>query len=286
MCINYSIIIPHKNVPVLLSRCLKSIPRRKDVQIIVVDDNSDSSIVDFNKFPGMGEPSVEVYFTKEGKGAGYARNIGMRHAKGKWLLFADADDYYEEGFLSVLDVQVNSQYDIVFYDASGEDKSPIDRCKYYNDIYQRYFKGICSIDELKYLIWVTWNKMFRSILIFSNKLEFDEIPVGNDAFFSLKASKLAKDVLVLPEKLYIATYNPNIITFKKRNFTRELEFLNIDIRINRFLRNHHLSSRQNHLISMKKLYNLIKLYGIRCMIMYLTEIHRRDSLLHYIFFTH
>lgn len=39
--INYSIIIPHKNIPHLLQRCLKSIPRRKDVQIIIVDDNSD-----------------------------------------------------------------------------------------------------------------------------------------------------------------------------------------------------------------------------------------------------
>ena len=38
--INYSIIIPHKNIPNLLQRCLDSIPNREDVQIIVVDDNS------------------------------------------------------------------------------------------------------------------------------------------------------------------------------------------------------------------------------------------------------
>ena len=40
--INYSIIIPHKNSTVLLERCLKSIPCRKDVQVIVVDDNSEN----------------------------------------------------------------------------------------------------------------------------------------------------------------------------------------------------------------------------------------------------
>ena len=45
--INYSIIIPHKNIPNLLQRCLDSIPNREDVQIIVVDDNSDPNIVDF-----------------------------------------------------------------------------------------------------------------------------------------------------------------------------------------------------------------------------------------------
>ena len=36
----FSIIIPHKNIPSLLQRCLDSIPKRDDVQIIVVDDNS------------------------------------------------------------------------------------------------------------------------------------------------------------------------------------------------------------------------------------------------------
>ena len=49
--INYSIIIPHRNIPLLLRRCLDSIPRRMDIQIIVVDDNSDPGQVDFEHFP-------------------------------------------------------------------------------------------------------------------------------------------------------------------------------------------------------------------------------------------
>jgi len=36
----FSIIIPHKNIPDLLMRCLKSIPVSEDIQLIVVDDNS------------------------------------------------------------------------------------------------------------------------------------------------------------------------------------------------------------------------------------------------------
>ena len=101
--INYTFIIPHKNIPELLKRCLDSIPRREDIQIIVVDDNSDPDKVDFEHFPGLNEPCVEVYFTKEGKGAGYARNIGLKYARGKWLLFADADDYFLSNVLDVVD---------------------------------------------------------------------------------------------------------------------------------------------------------------------------------------
>lgn len=113
--INYSIIIPHKNIPELLQRCLDSIPRRVDLQIIVVDDNSDLDKVDFSHFPGMNEECVEVYFTKEGKGAGYARNIGLQHAVGKWLIFADADDFFNCGFLYSIDKYRDSLYDIIYF---------------------------------------------------------------------------------------------------------------------------------------------------------------------------
>ncbi|KAA6303909.1 putative glycosyltransferase EpsJ, partial [termite gut metagenome] len=128
--INYSIIIPHKNIPDLLRRCLNSIPRREDIQIIVVDDNSDSNIVDFEHFPGMGEPCVEVVFTKEGKGAGYARNVGLSKAKGKWLLFADADDFFCEFLLQNIDKYLNANVDVVYFKAQSVDSDtllPADR---------------------------------------------------------------------------------------------------------------------------------------------------------------
>ena len=72
---------------------------RNDVQIIVVDDGSSSNVVDFTNFPGTDRENVEIIFTKDGKGAGYARNCGLLQAKGKWLLFADADDSFFQIFL-------------------------------------------------------------------------------------------------------------------------------------------------------------------------------------------
>ena len=84
-------IIPHKDTPELLKTALTSIPRRKDVEIIVVDDNSNPSIVNFDHFPGLNEERIKVIFTKGGHGAGYARNIGLEAATGNWVFFCDAD---------------------------------------------------------------------------------------------------------------------------------------------------------------------------------------------------
>lgn len=53
--ISFSIIIPHHNIPDLLERCIASIPMRDDVEVIVVDDRSSPSVVDFDNFPPGGE---------------------------------------------------------------------------------------------------------------------------------------------------------------------------------------------------------------------------------------
>ena len=81
----FSIIIPHHEIPMLLQRCLDSIPDVPEVQVIVVDDNSSEQKVDFGQFPGLNRKYTLCIFDKEGGGAGHARNIGLRHADGKWL---------------------------------------------------------------------------------------------------------------------------------------------------------------------------------------------------------
>ncbi|MBQ5445892.1 MAG: glycosyltransferase family 2 protein, partial [Lachnospiraceae bacterium] len=88
----FSIIIPHYDIPDLLMRCLKSIPVSKEIQVIVVDDNSPEADTYLEKYPELSRPYLEFIRTTKGGGAGYARNIGLEHAKGEWLLFADADD--------------------------------------------------------------------------------------------------------------------------------------------------------------------------------------------------
>ena len=87
----------------MLLRCLGSIPIREDVQVIVADDNSDITEVDDVNLFSLPEkyPHVEFIWGKNEngrKGAGYARNLGLEKAKGKWLVFADADDFFNPCF--------------------------------------------------------------------------------------------------------------------------------------------------------------------------------------------
>ena len=71
----YSIIIPHKEIPDLLMRCLRSIPVSEDIQVIVVDDNSSYDDTCLYTYPELSRPYLEFIRTKTGGVAGYARNL-------------------------------------------------------------------------------------------------------------------------------------------------------------------------------------------------------------------
>lgn len=235
--INYTFIIPHKNIPTLLQRCLNSIPRREDIQIIVVDDNSDPDKVDFNHFPGAGEPCVEVYFTKEGKGAGYARNVGLGYAQGKWLLFADADDYYSENFIDILDVYKDKNIDILYFSAYSVNSETLlhsNRANSIIDLILKYEEDDINKDDLiRYTLWVPWNKMFNRSFIVNYKLFFEEILSGNDAMFVVRAGHLAKNISVENKKLYCVTYRNDSLTYH-RNIKSVYSSFKMRLRLNDF----------------------------------------------------
>ena len=111
--VNYSIIIPHYDIPNLLVRCLKSIPVREDVQVIVVDDCSPDSEEYVARYPELTRPFVEFYTTASHGGAGCARNVGLRHAKGRWLAFADADDFFVEDMYDIICSYADSEADVI-----------------------------------------------------------------------------------------------------------------------------------------------------------------------------
>jgi glycosyltransferase involved in cell wall biosynthesis len=230
----FSIIIPHKNIPELLQRCLTSIPRREDVQIIVVDDNSDNDKVDFEKFPGLGDPFVEIVFTKESKGAGYARNVGLSKARGKWLLFADADDYFTEDFLQYIDRYKESSYDLIYFGINGvnaKTKRENDRGRKYNKLMREAIENQ-KYDLYRYNAYVPWGKITKRSLITENNIKFDETKVSNDMMFSLKTAYYAKEVFFDEHKIYTTETRKGSLTITRTidaNFDRFCVYLRTNI---------------------------------------------------------
>jgi len=236
----FSIIIPHHNIPDLLQRCLDSIPDVPEVQVIVVDDNSSEQKVDFSHFPGKERQHTLCIFDKEGGGAGHARNIGMKHADGKWLVFADADDFFTKDAFQILDSHKDAPYDIILFKADSvdsDDYSPSDRHFQHNQAIDDALSGLITEKKAVLTVPAPWCKMFRREHIAGKGVLFDETFASNDQMFVLKATYWTDDdkVTVTKEVIYtVTTRNGSLDVMKKKSPRNFLDTLEVLIRCNKF----------------------------------------------------
>lgn len=210
--INYSFIIPHKNSPTLLQKCIDSIPRMEDVQIIVVDDNSDESKVDFEHFPGMSDETIEVYLTKEGRGAGYARNCGLEHAVGKWVIFADSDDFFTKEIESAMDAFADSDKEVIFFKSESIKIPSGERSWRSEELNSRVDTAISVGDfSLAMLYSSPWQKFFNRDFLVRNSIKFNEVRWGNDVVFMGQVAKYATKIDACDKVIYCITESDNSI---------------------------------------------------------------------------
>ena len=205
----YSIIVPNRNHPELLRRALDSVPPREDVEIIVVDDASDPSLTGSQTYPGLERADCQVVFTTEGKGAGYARNVGLDHATGEWLVFLDSDDLFADGFLSLLDSHCEDDDDIIFFRCKSVDSEtflPSHRLEYRNELLERYADRPRLIDfHNRYMHSEPWGKMIRRSLVLHEGIRFEETVCANDYLFSVVSGHKARKVSYDSSILYCLT---------------------------------------------------------------------------------
>ena len=243
----YSIIIPHRDTPQLLQRCLDSIPQRPDLEVIVVDDNSAPEIVDFDHFPGLKRSDTTVIFDKSGLGAGHARNIGLEHAQGKWLLFADADDFFTYCLNDVLDEYADCESDIIFFKASNVDcilYTNANRTKDRNEFLQSYEKSPDVAEQiLRYVIGEPWAKLVTHSLVKTHQICFQETTIWNDTKFSYLTGYYAKSISADKRAIYCVTERTDSISYTI-NDEKILDRVKVAAERERFYLDHHLQFSQ------------------------------------------
>ncbi len=216
MEIKYSLIIPHHNNPNLLIRLLKTIPIRQELEVVIIDDGSD---IAFQKALNSVEkdfPSFIFLYNKECRGGGYARNCGIKQARGENIIFADCDDFFLPSFDNLLNRYLNANEDIIFFNAISLDSdkySEARRAKHLNR-YIDIYSSKSNIGELylKYLFGEPWCKIVKRELIFKNNIFFEEIPIHNDTLFSYMIGFYAKNITVDVTRGYCVTDSLNSIS--------------------------------------------------------------------------
>lgn len=109
----FSIIVPVYNVEKYIKRCLDSIFEQSydDYEVIVVNDGTPDNSMDIVK-----KYNVKI-INQKNKGLSEARNIGVKKAKGEYIIFVDSDDYIEKDLLKNINKNLSNNPDIVRYQA-------------------------------------------------------------------------------------------------------------------------------------------------------------------------
>ena len=201
-----SVVIAVYNAESFLRECLDSVlaQRLRDIEIICVNDGSSDGSLDILREYEKKDSRVRV-IDQENQGAGAARNAGLRAAKGEFLSFLDADDFFdphmlEEAyrFIRVADADVCVFASDLYVHKEGCYKpctwsfrkqyfpleEPYDPSaeKYRDNIY-RMFNG-----------WA-WDKLFRRSFILKHGLEFQNLRTTNDMFFVFIALAKARRIV-------------------------------------------------------------------------------------------
>ncbi|MDO5841812.1 MAG: glycosyltransferase [Methanobrevibacter ruminantium] len=219
-----SVVIPVYNVEKYLVECMDSVINQtfKDIEIICVNDGSTDDSLAILEYYAKLDDRIKI-ITQENRGLGNARNVGMRHASGDYLVFIDSDDYISLDTIAKLyNNSLSNGSDIVIFKIARFDnegnvnyKLPgFDFDDFFEEVDFNNFSFTYS-DIKKYVM----NASFSACLKFYKKEIFDKqddliFPEGiayEDVPFHIKIMLYANKISFVPEFLYYYRFNPNSI---------------------------------------------------------------------------
>lgn len=225
--VKYSIIIPHYNIPHLLKRALKSIPYRKDIQVIVVDNNSSPENRASARAVCHEFSHVEYIQDEIGHGAGHARNVGMKYIKGEWMIVLAADDFFYVPFWDKLDDYIkDTSADVIYFRAICVDSDTLESaerevCRWDTLIHNFIEKKKNADYELRFLCIGDASKLYRFSFIQKENILFDETKTANDVMFCIQTGHKAKKIEAYDEIMYVVTKRTgSLVTLQDRESLR------------------------------------------------------------------
>lgn len=222
----FSVIIPVYNCDKVLPFCIEAILNQtfSDFELLLIDNMSTDNSLSICRNYAEKDGRIRVYEQRSIAGAGPTRNEGIRHCTGDYIVFCDADDYYNntalEAFASAINIHdpdlVISSYKEFFYDKANT----IQTCG--NQMTADYMIENIQLIREKYMelkqgafITAPWAKAYRRDILDNGKVVFPDIKRCQDVVFNLEFYGHIKKLCSISS----ATYNyqtPDADTYLKK----------------------------------------------------------------------
>lgn len=216
-----SVIIPVYNVENYIAKCLDSVLQQCNdtVEIICVNDDS----------PDGSRKVIADYLTKyknikcinrPNGGLSAARNTGIKHAKGEYILFLDSDDFLAENVIGKMYKQIETErLDMLLGNIQWvyENDKIVKEKQITQVLGTVQFGEDCfnTLIETDYYVPMAYNAMCRRDFLIENNLYFREGYVYEDEMWMPEALLKAKRVNGFKEYHYNYFQRENTITSSK-----------------------------------------------------------------------
>lgn len=190
-----SVIVPVHNTSAYLEQCMDSIMHQtfRDIEIICIDDGStDNSFEILERFAASDERIFLLHRDEASGSAALPRNLGLKRAKGKYVMFLDSDDYFDRTLLEKL------------YERAEKTEAELVMCDNYivlpltgelstkdTELHEKYLpkQEVFSYKDVPDTIFqisnaAVWHKLIAREMLNRYQLEFQEnVPVLDDIYF-------------------------------------------------------------------------------------------------------
>lgn len=206
-----TIIVPFYNVEQYFSECLESIAAQtyKEFEVLLVDSGSTDNSLKIAR--SMAKKDKRFKILHDGhNGAGSARNVGLKHAKGDYVMFVDADDVVSKEILRELKA---IEADVVIM----QNKKFTDKPTFKKDSDVKYISGEQAIIDMCCFQIQSGPvaRLIKKNLI--KNIRFISASVGEDLWFNYEVFSNAKVIAVSQSVMYGYRQNMNSLTHSPYN---------------------------------------------------------------------
>lgn len=199
--VQISVIVPFYNVnPEYLKVCVGSVLLQKncDWELLLIDDGSTNGAADVCRSFTEKDDRI-IYCYQDNQGVSAARNNGLDRARGQYILFLDADDFFSEGLFEKIISRIGrDDLDILFF---GYCTAYINReiVRVLDKDFNKIFSGenLSEVLQLAVLkgdprlgpveVGTPWGKLIKRSVIEDNSVRYTRgLKKGQDTVFTLE----------------------------------------------------------------------------------------------------
>ena len=250
-----SVIIPMYNAEKYIKRCIESVYRQdldiNNFELLVVNDGSTDNSLEIVKDYLTSYKNIR-FFSQKNSGQGAARNLGIKHATGEYILFLDSDDFLlPQSINKILSIVKHVSCDVINFLMEVElPTGNVKESYLYHYDYDKIYSGKELLLRTGINIGSACSSLYKRSFILRNNIFFPVDMKHEDVFFSYQIYTFASRVIFTKTHAYYYCWHPDS-TDRKKSYENlkllqlsdisqayYLNKLSLDKRVNKELREH------------------------------------------------